>query len=342
MPDVQRVHYEALDDYHSYDLQWLGPIVYPLSFALIIQGLVYADMLHSRSQTLQRCCRSPLARLLRPCTSQRPKDQPACNACVDVVVLWIMISETIFALLCIVQCSINFGSRSFVGGSGACDFQAFYATYYTFSSMGLAAYGFTSTSYILNVEKPKCAVLGTRGFLVHCVALAVASLPLVGFGGYLFPKDYCMHNVESGFFAVIFLICYTACMGAMIESALKLRSWNKGQDAKAKIRIMRLLAFMAVYFFTFAWSTSMVIVIVWLINGNVYSSTAWRLYGAQAIILHSNQLFLPLLFGGLWRYRMLDIVSPSSLEVVDVSVKAATKEVTDGIKDHCSDQYAGA
>lgn len=322
MPEVERVNYEALDSYSSYSLAWLGPIVYPLSLALIAQSLIYADLLGSRTQTLERF-RSLFQRLLSPLVPGQVKGQPAPNCCVDVVVICILVAETIFVLTCILQCIINFSNRSFVGGSEACDFQAWYATYYSFSSMGLAAYGFASTCYILTSSAPSCALLGAVGGLIHCIAVVCASLPLAGVGGYLFPRDYCMFNVEGDFFAILSLIWYTGCIGIMIGSTVVV---SKGKNGKARSHIVILLAAIALYFVAFAWSVSIAIVIAWLANGTVYSSSAWRLYGAQAIILHSNQLFVPFLFGGLWRYQLLGIISPSSPSAIDTVSDTATQE----------------
>jgi hypothetical protein len=213
---------------------------------------------------------------------------------------------------------MNFSNRSFVGGSGACDFQAFYAAYYTFSSMGLAAYGLASTFYIASSTTPKWAVVGGAGAFIHIMSIIVACLPFAGAGSYLFAKDYCMHDIEGGFFSALFLFWYFCCVAAMVGSIVWLKCLAKKimqPEATLSYKLQQLTAllwFLASYFIVFAWSVSIVIALAWIANGAVYDSSAWRLYGTQAIILHSNQLFVPLLFGGIWRYRMLDIAAPQS------------------------------
>jgi hypothetical protein len=241
----------------------------------------------------------------------------------------IMVSETIFAVFCIVQCIINFSGKSFVGGSGACDLQAYYATYYTFSSMGLAAYGFAATCYGILSTTPSWVVVGGVGALIHIVSVVLATLPFAGAGSYLFARDYCMHNIESGFFAIAFLIWYVACIAVMLGTILKVRAAEANLSAKSQL--VKLLVATTAYFIIFAWSVSLAIVMAWLINGKVYDSSAWRLYGAQAIILHSNQLFVPLLFGGLWRQLMLDTASPSTLDISAKVVEATSKELPIGV-----------
>ena len=45
-----RLHYSGLANYQSYDLAWLGPIVYPLTLGLVAQLFIYVDLI------LHRCC----------------------------------------------------------------------------------------------------------------------------------------------------------------------------------------------------------------------------------------------------------------------------------------------
>ena len=42
---------------------------------------------------------------------------------VDLVVGFIMAAESVFAVLCIIQCALNFTSKAYVGGAAACYFQ---------------------------------------------------------------------------------------------------------------------------------------------------------------------------------------------------------------------------
>ena len=102
---VHRVHYDALASYHSYELAWLGPIVLPLGLALIAQVIVYSDMLR------HRCCpamRWPL---------RKASGDPPPVLIVETMVMSIMLAETIFGILCIVSCIINFAQRAYVSES---------------------------------------------------------------------------------------------------------------------------------------------------------------------------------------------------------------------------------
>ena len=43
-------NYDALSEYDSYDLAWLGPIFFPLSIAIVAQAVIYADLLKHRGK----------------------------------------------------------------------------------------------------------------------------------------------------------------------------------------------------------------------------------------------------------------------------------------------------
>ena len=40
-------------------------------------------------------------------------------------------------------------------------------------------------------------IIVSAGVAVHCAALLIAALPLMGVGDYLFATDYCQYNVEG-------------------------------------------------------------------------------------------------------------------------------------------------
>ena len=108
-----------------------------------------------------------------------------------------------------------------------------------------------------------------------------------------------MYNIEHSEFAAVFLIAFAASSVAMLYVAGSLRTaWGDRRDSgrQALLRI-------ATYFFL-SWLTSLVIVCLYLVNGAVFDSSSWRVYGAQAIVLHCNQLIVPLLLGWSLRRRM--------------------------------------
>ena len=165
------VHYDGLSGYKSYDLAWLGPIVYPLTFAVIAQAVVFYDM---------SCCRGKkrLDWLVPRSARQETGAAAPPDARITLLVLIVMASEATFAILCLVQCAINFTARSFPGGGGACDFQAFYATYYTFSSIGTFALAmvFGARAIITNGGCPlfKVPMIALSGVAVHGGAPLIA------------------------------------------------------------------------------------------------------------------------------------------------------------------------
>ena len=57
-------------------------------------------------------------------------------------------------------------------------------------------------------------------------------------------------------------------------------------------------------YYAASWLTTLVLVALYWANGRVFDSPQWRVYGAQAIILHSNQLVVPLLVGFWFRHLL--------------------------------------
>ena len=227
-----------------------------------------------------------------------------------MVVLMVMLAESVFGCFCIVQCVINFSSSSFVGTDRACDFQGFYATYYTIASLALTAYVIVVGSRVL-ITQGRCtffrpAPLLVSGLAIHVVALILASLPLMGAGSFLFAHDYCTLNTEDSVYAGIFTSFFVAALLAIaIATGMAIR-YSPTSDLDRSAR--RLLVGSAIYFML-AWITSLVIVFLWLANGKVLESDQWRVYGAQAIILHSNQLVIPVIFGYVFRHTMHAIIA---------------------------------
>ena len=65
------LHYDGLSSYDSYDLAWLGPILYPLVFAVIAQALVYHDM--CRATCNAKAEMGPLSRRLTRLSGDAPR-----------------------------------------------------------------------------------------------------------------------------------------------------------------------------------------------------------------------------------------------------------------------------
>lgn len=341
------MNYEALDAYKSYDLQWLGPIVYPLSFAVVAQALVFYDMLR------RTCCadRAAATRWLVPQSARLNGAAAPPDARVSLLVIMVMLSETTFAVLCLVQCSINFITRSFPGGRAACDFQAFYATYYTFSSVGTfelaVLFGARAAISGGNCSLFRMPIIAGAGVAVHGGALLIAALPLFGAGEYLFATDYCQYNAEGTFAPLVFAWLIAGLLitaGSAVAVGLAKRSPSSSasspassttsssaaaaiatdadadapsscrtaqqaeQCAKRRAEVGRLFAACALYYAA-AWLTTLVLLCLHWSNGSVFDSPQWRVYGAQALILHSNQLVIPLLIGCWYRHLLNAILA---------------------------------
>lgn len=276
-------------------------------FAVLVQIVVCMDIFRNYNKTVRNCW-AVVAPVLAKCGFRAAADEEfSTTSSIYLVVLLVLTSEIIFAVLCLVQCAINFHARKFVDTTSACVFQAVYATHYMFSSMGLAAYGIASSHIFVSetvFSKSKSSALGMIGVSIHVTSLVIAVLPFMAVGSYLFAKDYCMYNIESPFYSALYLawfgICVFIAAGGiwkvwMLSSNMCMEDCN-GKRSSAMRQLAWLLLGLGIYFLAFAWGPSLAIVMYWLVHGKVYDSAAWRLYGAQAIILHSNQLFVPILF----------------------------------------------
>ena len=73
-------------------------------------------------------------------------------------------------------------------------------------------------------------------------------------------------------------------------------------------------------YYAASWLTTIVIICLYWANGEVFSSAQWRVYGAQALILHSNQLVVPLLIGLWWRHLMNGVLEKAKTKGVSLDV----------------------
>merc|ERR1712087_36577 len=312
--DDSQSTWESLDSYHSYELQWLGPILYPLSLAIIAQALVFVDIVqsHKGRRFLPQLWYSAQGNRTSKASTFKPMDHR-----INLVAAIIMIAEVVFAVCCLVQCIINYHSRAFVGTRTACDVQAAYATYYVFSAIGLAAYGIL-VGWRVIATGGQChffrarALIGS-GLLIHFIAAFIALLPLFGVDGWMFATDYCMFHIEAPVYCTLFLTFFSASAVTILIALRKASVFAEG--ASSKRHAYKLLLVSAGYLCV-AWLTTCVIAFLWIFNGTVYDSSQWRIYGAQAIILHSNQLFTPLLFGWFWRHAMQSVISQSDSSAI--------------------------
>ena len=306
------LHADALAAYRSYDAAIFAPVVYPLSFALLLQVLVYANILkHWRTGwPLLPACRSHSAKAALDAPPPRPN-----FLAVEAPTLLIMLSETIFGLCCIIQCATNFAQRHYVGGVAACELQGFYAAYYVFSSTALCAIAALAGAHVIRAvshdgsvppsSRSTAKAFVAAGIIAHVVAALVAALPLImgdkdsGFT-YMFAVDYCQHNVESTGYATLFLVWWLASFTVVVLAACRVAR-SSAEDRGAAAGATRMMLGIVAYF-AFAWMPSVMLPLFHFgIGGAVASSPVGGIYGVQAIFLHTNQLAVPLLFG--WRLR---------------------------------------
>jgi len=306
-------NYDSLGNYNSYSLAWLGPILYPLALAVGFQAYTYYSMGRDASY------RGPLDWLARKVT--KLIDTPPPDSRVTATTLLVMIPESLFAVFCIVQCIVNFSSTSFSGGARYCDLQAFYATYYTLASVGTFAMAMLVGARIATNNEPSLTLVAAIGAGVHAVAIIVGLLPVMGAGEYLFATDYCQYNVESGLFSGLIFTWLLAGLAVVVASTVVV--WQHADitggvnepmcggetdEGETGASLKRLYLGSAIYY-AVSWLTTFVIIGLYWANGDVFSSSQWRVYGAQALILHSNQLIVPLFIALWWRHLMNAIIA---------------------------------
>jgi hypothetical protein len=308
---------DKMDAYESYAGAIWAPVVFPLAFALISQFVVY----------LNACKHWMTGQPMLPSWSGRAAGKASQQVSpprieVEVPVMSLMLSETIFGVCCIIQCAVNYSHRSYVGGARACEWQGLYACYYTFASTGLCAVTALVGARAIAPKSPApshCGLAVGAGIVVHGVALTIAALPLLGASGarYMFAHDYCQHDIESPLYARIFLCWWTFCTILVAYAAVRV-ACASAAPARAAITAdgqgpstasapppphgaRRLFLGIAIYY-VIAWLPSLLITFTYLARGGPVSiSPLLGLFGVQAIALHFNQLAVPMLFA--WRLR---------------------------------------
>ena len=319
------LHADRLAAYASYPAAIWAPIIFPLALAVVGQIIVYTNILVHRS-----CGR----RLLPACGSDKSSASP--SKAVDVPILLLMLSELIFAACCFSQCIVNWTARSFVGGLSACDFQALYASYYSFASPALCAITVSYAAQILTKpeQSPPWIHVSLTAVLIHAASFIIAALPLLGVSNYLFAVDYCVYDVASPMYAVLFLVWFSFCLIGAGRACAKVIC---GDKVSARGRLLVTLT--CVYLF-FMWLPSVLLACASFgIDDLAASKLGAALYGVQAIQLHTNQLVVPVLFGYLLRDQM-HLATASMIEEVEKALRvtigtfrdALSEEVRKGVK----------
>jgi hypothetical protein len=340
--------FDKVEVYTSYSEAIIGPIVFPLSFALVAQFIVYCDMVRHRYTG------KPLLGLWTGAIASKA-GPPSASFAAEGPVLMHLLSETVFAIACIAQCATNWSAKRYVGLANACDLQGVYAGYYVFSATALTAISAITASRI--IASPETARATSRaamaaGLLAHAVAVFLASLPAMGVGEYIFPRDFCMPNIKTGMYSCLmftwWLLSALGCLYAAVSVKL---------PAAAGRLLYGILGY-----YLLAWLPLVLIIFVYWADGTVaYQVGGWTqsggecpppshravgvpvrpapfcfmlpyaserptlhvyptissslstvgLYGYLALVLHTNQLAIPILVG--WRLRAHMSVALSGL-----------------------------
>lgn len=244
----------------------------------------------------------------------------------DVVSLAVVACEAMFAVFCWVQCIANFHNRDMSGGTDACYFQAIYATLYLFVSVMLV--GLAAMVSLFGMPLISAAVASLS---VWAVGMFLAVLPYMGAGQYRFPKDFCMCDLQHPTYAVLWLtvwiiVAILLIVAVLLPNSRRIARVGSTQLPGCIVGIAQLIGYFA--FFT----TPTLIDLIYIAGG----SQPGTIYGALAIILHTQQVANPLLYGLLWRQYMnsdeevaitdtataaKDDVSPSELSAIKHPLK---------------------
>jgi hypothetical protein len=228
--------------------------------------------------------------------------------------------EAYFTIFCLVQCCINYGTRSYAGGDAACALQGFYSTSYTVASLGSVVLALFCSYKILTTRT--CVKAGQAlgaAVVISLVAILVGLFPVMGAGSYIFAVDYCMYNLEGLFYQIVMPFFYLPSLA--LVAFFVVNGYKKAIDAEAKRKAAYLLLFGLFWFVV--WLPAVIIWGLSVAGAPPTTTDWWRIYGAHAIIFHSQQLGNLLLYGFLWRRLMndyLDSVQQLPKEVKELEV----------------------
>lgn len=304
---IVRMHEMQL--YNSYAEAIIGPIVFPLLFAIIGQMIIYGDLLCQRFTKGRRTLLHKSA--CGVCASSAMASPIPHQPLIEVIVFLILLCETIFGLFCIIQCSLNYANEAYVGLARACGIQGVYAGYYVFAGPSLTAFcAAVSVSVLVSPgrmasQRAVWSVLAA-GLVIHALSLILAALPLLGTSlTYMFAVDFCLPNVETPAYGVLAIAWFAVWLLVLIASAV---TACRHKEVK---RAARWLVVGLVPYTIITWSWLLMIAGASLAQGAVVSRS-WgnALYAPLALFLHTNQLVVPLYFGWLLRSHMYAAVTP--------------------------------
>jgi len=203
-----------------------------------------------------------------------------------------------------------------VGGYGVCDYQAFYSTYYVFAGMALGTYGVVFGALVRAGRSVSLPFVVGSAIAIHVIALIIAALPLMGAGEYLFAVDFCTMNVEGTLYSTLTLIYYVigflAIVGCLVRMPQTRARAAHGKGGSTYPVSRPWVLYTAATWFAVAWfSVALLALLSAGSSGPVYANHKWA-YAVMALLVHSNQLFVPLIFGWFFRYEMHALMAPPS------------------------------
>lgn len=304
MAPIRECDVQRMLNYTSYDMAFLTPILFPLSVALLVQGTAWIFLWRERHKTHHS------ATIL--CGGE-------------------LLVESFFGIFCLGSCVANFSQRRYVGEECACGFQAWYAGWYTFSQLPMlgvlsVAIGYREWRADAGLPSPRaCAAV-----VVGCLAVGalIAALPFLGVSHFVFPKDYCMYDLQDTPYAVIFLLLFVAVAVCVALGPLRLSVLPCLRGRAAEGTHVQFLCMASAALFAWGWTVAAVIALRGLSGGSYCGddfATSSTVYGFNAIFLHVQQLANPVLYGILWRRALSAGFAPgvavTTTKVVDIDAK---------------------
>ena len=158
----------------------------------------------------------------------------------------------------------------------------------------------SSPATAMGSARSRALALGV-GLVVHGVAFALASLPLMGAADLLFTYDFCLPNIESPGYASLVLAWLLVCLAVLVAAAA-LVARRRDVAAGARGTLIALVPYCCV---TWGWLTVIVGASLGSDEPTIAGSAEGNaLYAPMALFLHTNQLVVPLVFGWILRAHL--------------------------------------
>uniref|UniRef100_A0A6U6R1G9 G-protein coupled receptors family 2 profile 2 domain-containing protein n=1 Tax=Zooxanthella nutricula TaxID=1333877 RepID=A0A6U6R1G9_9DINO len=207
----------------------------------------------------------------------------------SLCVLSAVIVESVFGVACLVSCVANRAARDYVGGRGMCLWQGFYASWYSLAGIFMFVVNFCNICKRLELRSEVALV----AVFAAGLPVLMACLPFWGAMRYMFAVDFCLQNIEETAWAAIFTLAYA---GAILVMSVAMNMYVRRDNTAFKIWKTSTALYLVVFFMP-----TQVIAVMTFANDSAVVNATW-LYAVLAIVIHSNQIFVPVIYGWLWTY----------------------------------------